>query len=142
MQFYKLFFLTLLLIGIVAGQAPVVIDSVILNKPVLKGDPFIIWDASIIDDSLCLDISYIGGNKSHVFRLFAFNRKFENKNFYMDLILSHRANADRHQSVISTTLRFDLSPLKRKHSLSNDSIHLNLYKLSVLNRVQMLTYNF
>jgi len=123
------------------SQTPVVIDSVILSKPVLKGDPFFIWDAKIENDSLCLDISYIGGNKDHIFKLFAFNRKIDENKFYMDLILRHRANADTQQSVKSTTLRFDLSPLKRKYRFSINTLYLNLFKLSELNTVQMLTYN-
>ena len=139
---FPIFFLVFFFVGIVPGQKPVVIDSVIIHTPVLKGDPFFIWDAFIKNDSLCLDISYIGGKQNHIFKLFAYNRKIENNKYYMDLVLSHRANSDTHQSVISTTLRFDLSPLKRKHLFTNNTLYLNLYKLRALGKIQMLTYNF
>jgi hypothetical protein len=137
----RTFSLIFILMGILYGKAPIVIDSVILSKPVLRGDPFFIWDAKIEDDSVSLNISYIGGKQDHVFKLFAFNRKIEENKFYMDLILSHRAKADTQQSIISTTLRFDLSPLKRKYRFSNNTLYLNLFKLSELKTVQMLTYN-
>jgi hypothetical protein len=136
------FSLMLMLTAILYGQTPVVIDSVILSKPVLKGDPFFIWEARIKNDSLCLDISYIGGKKDHLFKLYAFNRKIEQNKFYMDVILNHRAYGDSQQSFKSTTLRFDLSPLKRKYRFSNNILYLNLFKLSALNSAQMVTYNF
>jgi hypothetical protein len=136
------FMMTLTLLGLLYAGEPVHIDSVIINKPVIKGDPFFIWDAKIENDTLCLDITYIGGKKDHIFKLFAFNTKIEQNNFFMDLILNHQANGDKHQAVKSVMLRFDLSPLKRKYQVANNVIRLNLFKLHALNKVQMLTYNF
>lgn len=139
---FRLFFLIFIIFGFSSAQTPFVIDSVLLDKPLLKGDPFFIWNAAIENDSLCLDVSYVGGQKDHVFKLFAYNRKIQENRFYMDLILSHKSNNDSDQSVVSTTLRFDLSPLKRKYRFSNRLLYLNVYKLKTLHKVQMLTYNF
>ena len=84
-------------------------------------------------DTLLIEVTYYGGCKEHVFKLFGY---FDD-NTNIVFLLEHNANGDQCKSILRKDLMFDLSPIKAKFEIKNRK---NLKKRSLtLNLKNMKT---
>lgn len=86
-------------------------------------DPVTITAFSTDGDTLLLTVQYSGGCREHDFALIAWNGWLETVPVAAGLLLAHDANGDACEALITETLRFDLSPLRRSHELHYRSPH-------------------
>ncbi|MGA1865679.1 MAG: thrombospondin type 3 repeat-containing protein, partial [bacterium] len=128
----------------ITGQARFHVDAEIAD-----GDPIILangsdpedWDLdhcniehiNIACDRLQIKVSYGGGCREHEFKLAAWSYFLESYPVQANILLSHNANDDPCDAVISETLYFDLSPLKDEYRKMypgdpHGSIILRLYR--------------
>lgn len=75
-------------------------------------DPVNITDARIHGDRLELTVQFSGGCKEHQFFLYGWKGFSKSKPMQADLFLSHNANNDSCEALLTGTLGFDLTPLK------------------------------
>lgn len=101
-------------------------------------DPFDLDSLSIVADTLFLHIAHGGGCKQHYFYLYMSPAAFAESNpVQASLYLRHDSNGDNcrencqdERCWISTTLRFELTPIAALHQIvygSNGPILLNVY---------------
>ena len=104
-------------------------NSVIILNPLavhnFPVDTAKIDTAFVSVDTLVLTISYRGGYTKHQFAVYSDSGFFESDPVQSDIWLSHQANGDIGKTVITQTLQFDMSPLKRLYQKEyyNDGIH-------------------
>ena len=98
-------------------------------------DPVTIQEANVDGDRLKLKITYSGGDKKHDFNLFGSESFLESLPVQAELFLSHDANGDMAEALITEELTFNLSPLKelyRKMYHHNGSILLRIHEPGVM----------
>ena len=115
------------------------------NFPV---DTATIDTAFVSVDTLVLKISYRGGYTKHQFAVYSDSGFFESYPVQSDIWLSHQANGDIGKTVITQTLQFDMSPLKRLYQKDyyNDGIHgtiiLDIHEPGSQGLISGVYYNF
>jgi len=75
-------------------------------------DPVNITDARIHGDRLELTVQFSGGCKEHRFFLYGWRGFSKSKPVQADLFLSHNANDDSCEALLTGNVQFDLTPLK------------------------------
>lgn len=86
--------------------------------PTLKSDFVGIKEMKIKDnDNLSIEISFYGGCKDHLFRLFGF---FDDHRI-LNLFLEHDSNDDQCKMIVRKELLFDLSPIKNNYQLNKQN---------------------
>ncbi len=112
-------------------------EIILMNKkdiPSIEQNFFVIKKMGIKEqDTLLIQVTYYGGCKEHIFRLFGY---FDD-NTNIVFLLEHNANGDQCKSILRKDLLFDLSPIKAKFEIKNKN---NLKKRSLtLNLKNMKT---
>jgi hypothetical protein len=105
--------------GAWAGQLVVTQD---IDGPRWPNDPVSINTAEIRGDSLELSVQYGGGCRDHEFGLVTNGIFAESYPVQTWVKLAHDANGDMCKALVSSVLRFDLSPLK---ALYNNAYQTN-----------------
>lgn len=100
------------------------------DDPRWPSDAVTIQGFAIKGDSLELAVSYGGGCRDHAFVLLADAAWMESYPVQVGVRLSHEANDDACDAMMSRVLRFDLAPLRAAYASSyqaaNGIIRLNL----------------
>ena len=100
------------------------------NSPHWPSDAVTIQSLAIKGDSLELAVSFGGGCRDHTFVLLADAAWMESYPVQVGVRLSHEANDDACDALLSRVLRFDLTPLKAAYTSSYQAttgiIRLNL----------------
>src|SRR6476619_4847238 len=110
-------------------------EIILIDKkdiPDIEQNFFVIKKMGIKErDILLIEVTYYGGCKEHVFRLFGY---FDD-NTNIVFLLEHNANGDQCKSILRKELSFDLSSIKCKFEIKNRknlrrrSLILNLQKM-------------
>lgn len=102
------------------------IDDLELNL-----DPAIIYNATVLDDTLELKVSFSGGCKTHKLSLYGSKAIAKSYPPQALLYLSHNANNDNCEAMVSETHKFDLTPLKNnflQNYNNNGTLLLAIYE--------------
>ena len=86
-----------------------------LSPYFLQRDSFTLHDASIEGDELTLDVRYGGGCREHGFKLYMQPVFAESNPVRANLYLSHNANGDDCEALISESLTFDVRKIAELH---------------------------
>jgi hypothetical protein len=78
-----------------------------------RHDAYQFMSARVQGDTLHVDVQYGGGCETHDFALLVTPIFMESFPVQMSGTLAHDAKGDRCRALVGSTLRFDLSPLKR-----------------------------
>jgi hypothetical protein len=79
-------------------------------------DSYTVNYAEFDSDTLNIEVTYGGGCKEHQFLLIAWNYFLESYPVRANLLLSHNANGDACEALITSKLSFDMTPLKQEYS--------------------------
>lgn len=97
----------------VGDAGPAMGDVVFASTPETWGtDAYTINAATLRGDILTVNVSYSGGCETHEFTLVAEERFLESLPVQLRVSLSHNANGDRCEALITEDYHFDLTPLK------------------------------
>ena len=110
-------------------QFPESNSVIILNPFAVRNFPMdtVKIDTAFVSvDTLVLTISYRGGFTKHQFAVYSDSGFFESDPVMSEIWLSHRANGDIGKTVITQTLQFDMSPLKRLYQKVYEEIHATI----------------
>ncbi len=119
----RLIWFGLMLCGCGSGDGPVAItppaDDVVstilvadLDTGAWPTDALSVLDASIIGDTLRMDVQYAGGCEEHAFGLVVSTTFRETQPVQTTAILAHDNMGDTCEALISRLLKADLAPLK------------------------------
>lgn len=115
------------------GPVPVVLSDAIgqgrgnvilvrdLRDPQWPSDPLTIGDVAVEGDTIRLDVSFSGGCTEHQLQLIADVVWAESYPVQVGARLAHEDNDDACDGIITGSLSFDLSPLKRAYQASYQS---------------------
>ncbi|MCB0282726.1 MAG: hypothetical protein KDF60_09125 [Calditrichaeota bacterium] len=95
----------------------------------LPDDPLDIKNVSISKDILSIDVQFGGGCEDHLFDMFTASAFLESNPVQADLKLVHNGLDDPCDALISKTVKFDLTPLKKAYITSygnSGSIYLRI----------------
>jgi hypothetical protein len=95
-----------------------------------RHDPYEFRSMSMSGDTLVVEVRYGGGCEQHDFTLLVMPIFMESYPVQMSGSLAHDAKGDMCRALVSSTLRFDLSPLRelyrQSYSVASDTLHLNV----------------
>jgi len=78
-------------------------------------DAYTINAATLIGDTLTINVSYSGGCETHAFTLVAEQRFLESYPVQLRVSLAHNANDDTCEALITEDLHFNLTPIKEAY---------------------------
>jgi hypothetical protein len=90
-----------------------ILDDVSIQNA--SSDPFSIESIVIDGDIMKIKVKYSGGTKEHDFTLIGGEAFMESYPVQIKVVLSHNANGDVGEKLITEDLNFDLSPLKQTY---------------------------
>ena len=129
------------LVGDYREVQPIVINKSSYN--LASQDPFEFESVLLDQDLLIMEISHHGGVKDHTFVLIGSGDFMESAPIQTTIVLSHDANGDSGEALVTKKLIFDLKPLK--------TAFLNVYSffapsgnllIHLENYGEVLTYSF
>jgi hypothetical protein len=96
-----------------AGDGIIMFDD--MDDITLHTDQATITVIGIVGNTLCLTVQYSGGCRDHEFELYGMNAFLESYPPQAPIYLSHDANGDACEALITTELEFDLTPLRNAY---------------------------
>ena len=81
----------------------------------LKQDPFEILEPSISNNVLNLKVKFSGGCSAHDFSIIGVTPFMESNPVQIKVVFGHDDNDDPCDSIISSEIKFDLTPLKQEY---------------------------
>ncbi|MFX0174459.1 MAG: hypothetical protein ACFE9L_21485 [Candidatus Hodarchaeota archaeon] len=109
------------------------IQQILLDNSAFENSPrdAVAFNKVTLDKNLLIiEVSYGGGCRQHFFALIGSNVFMESYPVQTNIVLSHNANDDPCEALLTETLNFDLSPLKiayqEAYSVSSGSIIIHL----------------
>ncbi|MFT5128824.1 MAG: hypothetical protein ACI8W8_002443 [Rhodothermales bacterium] len=111
----------------------------------LKLDAYFIEQVKLQSDELQLECAYGGGCETHDLDLLATRYVFDATTAVVDLIVTHDSHNDACEAFLSSTHRFDLTPIKKAYAESAAApaglaITLRLFDFKADKPVKILTY--
>lgn len=95
-----------------------------------RHDPYELVSARVDGDTLHVSVRYGGGCADHDFALLVVPLFMESYPVQMAGSLAHDAKGDPCRALVSSELRFDLSPIKelyrQSYGAESDTVHLNI----------------
>lgn len=133
-----------------SGQAPgkhTTQPSIIItgseNELTFPGDQASITSMKIDGDTLRLTVTHGGGCADHTYQLYTSGAVMKSYPPQMNIRLSHNANGDACEALITKDLAFDLSPLKKQLGGSSGTVVLHIYEPGAQTpREPALRYNY
>src|SRR5687767_105037 len=111
------------------------------DSPRWPSDAVTIQGFAFKGDSLELSVSFGGGCREHAFVLLADAAWMESYPVQVAVRLSHDANEDACDALLSRVLRFDLTPLKAAYA-SSYQVSTGIIKLNLRGASGSLTYTW
>lgn len=87
-------------------------DPTSFNRSDYPDDQISMTSAIVRNDSLVIDVTYSGGCADHVVRLIASNYWLESLPVQLYAVLAHDDGDDPCDAIVSSTVAFDLEPLR------------------------------
>lgn len=84
-------------------------ENLFLNAP---RNPYTFGNLKLEGDTLTINVQYVGGFEEHEFELIGTNKFMESEPVQVNILLSHNANNDSGEALITEELTFNLTPLK------------------------------
>jgi len=100
------------------------------NSYAVKSDMININSVSLEKDILKFEMSYAGGCKTHVIDLYAYKEIEKSNPAQVTVMISHNANKDNCEALITKEVKFDLLPLKnflKEHFNIQDKVMLLIF---------------
>jgi hypothetical protein len=107
-----------------------------------KSDPFDISKAKVNGDVLQLDVSCGGGCEEHLFAAFSTGKFDEGSPANIEIFISHDANNDQCEAIISEKLEIDLSPLKDAYLAAHPDAESGVMNITIKTQKVKVTYQF
>lgn len=119
-------------------------ETIIIDEKLFQEaprDPYTLKNVEIEGDFLKMELEYSGGCKEHEFKLIGTKNFMESEPVQIDVLLSHNANNDSCESLITEALRFDLEPLKEAWIEMYNSESGTMI-IRILGKDETVTYSF
>jgi hypothetical protein len=100
---------------ILSGYITSTKKSIILDVNLFQNasrDPYTFGNLKLEGDTLTINVQYVGGCEEHEFELIGTNKFMESEPVQVNILLSHNANNDPCEALITEESTFNLTPLK------------------------------